>query len=131
MVTRKPEWSFAVGLLGKDDPLFDTLRKRLETLGSTVLVYRDVGSLIDALSKNEIAVVVGDHDLGGFDVADFLKLCKRTKSDTAVIIIGSGSNMDSASESARSMAHGFMKKPFDIDHMIDFIDSAFDPARLK
>lgn len=130
-MTRKPEWSFAVGLLGKDDPLLDTLRKRLETLGSTVLVYRDVGSLIDALSRNEIAVVVGDHDLGGFDVADFLKLCKRTKSDTAVIIIGSGLNMDSTSESARSMAHGFMKKPVDIDHMIDLIDSAFDSARLK
>ncbi len=127
----KPEWKFAIGLLGQDTELLGVLHKRLEILGSTVLAFKDVATLVDAISRQELAVVVADLDLGGFDLPDFLKLCKRTRSDTAVIIIGSRSDMETGFENAKAMAHGFMRKPIDIDQLIDLIDSALDPARLK
>lgn len=130
-MTRKPDWEFPIGLLSFDDHLVAKLSKRLQELGCRVLLYTKVNDLIEEISKNQIAVVVGDLDIGSIDMIDFLKLCKRTKSDTAVIMVGSRFPIDGAVENARSKAHEFVTKPFDIDQMVALIDKALNPARLR
>jgi two-component system response regulator AtoC len=83
------------------------------------------------LGQASYDVVIVDTDRLETDPADLLKTCKRTRKETAIILMGSGFDLETAFEAARLGAYQCVSKPIDVGRMVDIVDRALDGARLR
>ncbi len=128
---KKGNWAFKIGLVMSQADLLQPLATRLSGLGADVSTMSDADTAKGLLTDVGVDVLVADVDAVNTDCLDFLKSCKRTKPDTAVILIGSDFDLEVAFEAARLGAYQCMPKPIDYKRMVDVIDHALDGARLK
>lgn len=128
---KKSDWAFSIALVMSESDLLENLSARLTGLGADVSIPSDADAAVELLTGKGIDVLVADVDAIGIDCLDFLKSCKRTKPDTAVILVGSQFGLEVAFEAARLGAYQCMPKPIDAERMVDVIDHALDGARLK
>ena len=76
-------------------------------------------------------LLIVDIDELETDLSDLLKTCKRTSKETAILLVGSGIEVETAFEAARLGAYQCLSKPIELDRMLDVVDRALDGARLR
>jgi two-component system response regulator AtoC len=127
----KDDWRFAVALMGHDREVISRIEQPMRDAGCEMTETVTPAEVLDLLSHIAFDVLVADIDGAGVDYIDFLKACKRINKDTAVILIGSRFDVETAFEAARLGAYQCVTKPVDPDRMLDIVDRALDGARLK
>jgi two-component system response regulator AtoC len=127
----KDDWRFAVALMGHDDEVISRITEPLRAAGCEVTATSSPAEALDLLSHIAFDVLIGDIDGAGVEYVDFLKSCKRTNKDTAVILIAGTFDVETAFEAARLGAFQCVAKPVEADRMLDIVDRALDGARLK
>ncbi len=130
-MSKRSDWAFKIGLVMARSEISEEVAFKLSNLGSEVTPTQTAEAGINLLSDPGIDVLVADIDAIELDCLDFLKSCKRTKPDTAVILLGSAFDAEVAFEAARLGAYQCLSKPIEPDRMVDVIDHALDGARLK
>ncbi len=127
----KDDWRFAVALMGHDREVISRIAQPMREAGCEITETLTPTEALDLLSHIAFDVLVADIDGAGVDYIDFLKACKRLNKDTAVILIGSEFDVETAFEAARLGAYQCVTKPVDPERMLDIVDRALDGARLK
>ncbi len=125
----KTETDFKVAVLGED--VSRVISSSVSQLGCNLTVTDHPDQALNLLESDEIDVLITDIDSPGISYPDFLKSCKRTSKDTAVILVGSVVDVETAFEAARLGAYQCISKPIDAEKLGDVIDRALDAARLK
>jgi DNA-binding NtrC family response regulator len=122
---------FKLALMGQDQALLSQLAEALKGLGCQVSETASLDEALDLLGSISSDVLIADIDGAGMDHSDLLKSCKRVSRDTAIVLIGTGIEVDTAFEAARLGAFKCVAKPLDMGKMLDVVDRALDGARLK
>jgi len=121
---------FSVVLFGSA-ALAPEIPRALTKLGCTAKAASSVEDALKALESGNHAVLIADVDQPDVDVADFLKECKKSNRETAVILIAEDVKVEMAFEAARLGAFQCLPKPVDIDKLAESVDRGLDGARLK
>jgi DNA-binding response OmpR family regulator len=79
---------------------------------------------MDILQRHKIDLVITDLKMPGMDGIQVLKESMRINKNIAVIIITGYASLDSAIESIREGAYGYVKKPFNLDEMLILVERA-------
>ncbi|MGD9401883.1 MAG: sigma-54 dependent transcriptional regulator [bacterium] len=121
---------FSVVLFGSA-ALAPEIPRALTKLGCTAKAASSVEDALKALESGNHAVLIADVDQPDVDVADFLKECKKSNRETAVILLAEDVKVEMAFEAARLGAFQCLPKPVDIDKLAESVDRGLDGARLK
>lgn len=118
-------------LVDDDEELCELLSLRLQGKGHRVTVVHNVKGALERLGREYLDVVLLDLRLGqedGFEVLD--GIAKRSP-DVPVIVLTAHGTIDTAVESMRKGAFGFVTKPF-LDHdLLQKIGHAIESSRLR
>ena len=82
------------------------------------------------LAKAEVDVVIQDLKMPGMDGLTLLKSIRERKPKMPVIVITAFSTWDTAVQAMRMGAYGYIKKPFDTDHIRATINRALEWCTL-
>jgi two-component system response regulator AtoC len=121
---------FSVVLFGSA-ALVPEIPKALTKLGCTARAASSREDALKALETGRHAVLIADIDQPGVDYAEFLKECKKSNRETAVILLANTVDVETAFEAARLGAFQCLSKPVQTGKLADSVDRALDGARLK
>jgi DNA-binding NtrC family response regulator len=127
----KDERRFTVALMGSDHDTRSQLAQSIKSAGYDVSEAPTPDDALELLGHVTLDVLIADIDGVGVDYVDFLKFCKRVNRDTAVVLIGSEFDVETAFDAARLGAYQCIEKPIEAGKMLDLVDRALDGARLK
>ncbi|MCK5479686.1 MAG: nitrogen regulation protein NR(I) [Gammaproteobacteria bacterium] len=102
------------------------LEKALEKAGLQVVSYASADSALEAISKEEPAVVVTDIRMPGMDGLELLERINQLLPELPVIIMTAHSDLDSAVSAYKGGAFEYLPKPFDIDTAVALVNRALD-----
>ena len=102
------------------------LEKALEKAGMQVVGYATADSALDAISKQEPAVVVTDIRMPGMDGLELLERINQLFPELPVIIMTAHSDLDSAVSAYKGGAFEYLPKPFDVDAAVALVNRALD-----
>ena len=121
---------FSVVLFGTA-ALAPEIPRALTGLGCTAKAASSAEDAFKALESGRHSVLIADIDQPGIAYAEFLKECKKSNGETAVILLGDDIDVETAFEAARLGAFQCLPKPVDVDKLADSVDRGLDGARLK
>ena len=105
-----------------DDTLLKFFKIHLNKFFSRVIVVKNAQEAIDTLKDKEIDLVISDIKMPRMDGIQLMKKVKNHDPSIPVFLI-SGALLDEEQISAvDTKADGYLKKPFSIDELHDFID---------
>jgi two-component system response regulator AtoC len=122
---------FRIALTGPDKELRVGIARSLRGLGYEVSENLSLKDALRLLGQTSCDVIIVDIDRLEMNLADLLKTCKRTSKETAIILLGSDLDVETAFEAARLGAYQCVSKPIDIERLLDVVDRALDGARLR
>lgn len=131
IMTDKDKHGFRITIMDRDAAVRSEIAQSLESLGHEVFEASTEDGALDLLSSKGCDVLIADIDQADLDHVDFLKSCKRTNRDTAIILLASKVEIETAFEAARLGAYQYVAKPVESEKMLDIVDRALDGARLK
>jgi two-component system response regulator AtoC len=123
--------AFKIIITGPDKDLRSHIAGSLRELGHEISENLSPAEAVTLLSQAPYDVFIVDVDGLEMDLADLLKTCKRARKEAAIILLGSGFDVDTAFEAARLGAYQCITKPIDVGQMTDVVDRALDGARLR
>jgi len=121
---------FSVVLFGSA-ALAPEIPRALTKLGCTAKAVSSAEEAFKALETGRHAVLIADIDQPGIVYSEFLKECKKSNGETAIILLAGEVDVETAFEAARLGAFQFLPKPVEIDKLADAADRGLDGARLK
>ncbi len=121
---------FSVVLFGSA-ALAPEIPRSLARLGCVAKAVSSMEEALKTLETGRHAVLIADIDQPGVDYAEFLKECKKTSRETAVILIADTVDVETAFEAARLGAFQCLSKPVEVGKLAAGVDRALDGARLK
>ena len=122
---------FRLAVMGRDSTLRGRLAQSLKSVGHELSETLNPEETLDLLGRGLFDVLIADIDGSGLDYADLLKSCKRVSRDTAIVLIGTSFEVETAFEAARLGACKCVAKPVETRKMLDVVDRALDGARLR
>jgi DNA-binding NtrC family response regulator len=130
-MTRTGTTTFKIAVTGPDKDLRTRIARSLRGLGYEISENLSPDEVLGRLDKAAYDVVLVDVDRLEIDQADLLKTCKRTRKETAIVLLGSGVDVEAAFEAARLGAYQCVSKPIVMERLLGVIDMALDGARLR
>ncbi len=121
---------FSVVLFGSA-ALAPEIPRALTGLGCTAKAASAAEDAFKALESGRYSVLIADMDQPGIAYAEFLKECKKSNGETAVILLGSDVDVETAFEAARLGAFQCLPKPVEVDKLVEAVDRGLDGVRLK
>lgn len=121
-------WVMSKAILIVDDEqiIRNVLKRKLEqTTSYTVFTADDGIPALEIFRENQIDMVVSDLLMKDMDGIDLLRNLKQINPQVPVIIITGYGTLDDAIEAIHLGAEDFIKKPFDINEVIETIDKTF------
>ncbi len=113
-------------LLVDDETQFvDTLAERLEMRGFTAEVAYNGNDALEKVRRSAPDVVVLDLRMPGMDGFEVLKQTKKINQQVQVIILTGHGGDQEAVIAGRHGAYSFLRKPADIDTLLDSIRMAY------
>ena len=102
------------------------LEKALESAGLQVNSYASADSALDAVAREEPAVIVTDIRMPGMDGLELLERINQQFPELPVIIMTAHSDLDSAVSAYKGGAFEYLPKPFDVDTAVALVNRALD-----
>jgi DNA-binding NtrC family response regulator len=129
-MARSQKTGFSVVLFGAA-ALAPEIPRALTGLGCTAKAASSAEDAFKALESGRHSVLIADIDQPGIAFDEFLKECKKSNGETAVILLADQVDVETAFEAARLGAFQCLPKPVDIEKLADSVDRGLDGARLK
>ena len=130
-MSEKDNHGFEIAVLGPEGTTRSQMAQALAGAGHAVFEISTADEALDTLNRVGCDVLIADTDHIGIDHVDFLKSCRRTSRDAAIILLAGHVEIEMAFEAARLGASQYVAKPVEIDRVLDIVDRALDGARLK
>jgi two-component system nitrogen regulation response regulator GlnG len=102
------------------------LEKALESAGLQVNSYASADSALDAVAREEPAVIVTDIRMPGMDGLELLERINQQFPELPVIVMTAHSDLDSAVSAYKGGAFEYLPKPFDVDVAVALVNRALD-----
>ena len=115
-----------VCVIDDDSSIRWVLDKALTNAGMRVRGYDSAESALQAISKQEPAVIVTDIRMPGMDGLALLEHLDSRYPDLPVIIMTAHSDLDSAVSAYKGGAFEYLPKPFDIDDAVALVNRALE-----
>lgn len=113
-------------LVVDDDHSVSTVVKIILDDAYDVTVANSAIRALRYLSECKADLVILDINMPGVDGIDALGEIKKRHPDTVVIMLSSCASMENINKAASFGAYGFISKPFDLDSLRNYIDTAFN-----
>jgi DNA-binding NtrC family response regulator len=130
-MTRKQTAGFKVAITGLEKDTRDRIAGSLRGLGHEISENLELDEALKLLGQTSYDLLIVDIDDLEMDLPDLLKTCKRSRKETAIVLVGSGIDVETAFEAARLGAYQCLSKPIELERMLDVIDRSLDGARLR
>jgi DNA-binding NtrC family response regulator len=115
-----------------DEPsVLGALSRILERAGHSVVSARNAGEALHFVKNQEIDLIVSDFQLPGIDGIEFIKILRRDRDSTPVIMLTGFGSIDHAMDAVRAGAEDYLTKPFDPDHLVYRIEQTLKRAKLE
>ncbi|MBP6882446.1 MAG: response regulator [Candidatus Levybacteria bacterium] len=108
-------------LIEDDEGISQIILYILENAGCKVLRAVDEIGILEALDHNHISFVLMDVSLQDGDGGELTKKIKAEKTHAAVPIVLMSAHQDLKTIAQRAGAAAFLKKPFDIEDLLDLL----------
>jgi two-component system nitrogen regulation response regulator GlnG len=115
-----------VWVIDDDRSIRWVLEKALQKAGMSVVSFDSSSSALEALAREEPAVIVSDIRMPGIDGLELLERINSTSPDVPVIIMTAHSDLDSAVSAYKGGAFEYLPKPFDLDEAAALVQRALD-----
>jgi len=113
-------------IVDDEEIIRNVLRRKLEqTTSYTVLTADDGVVALDMFKRQPVDLVISDLLMKEMNGIELLRHLKRIEPGIPVIIITGYGTLDDAIEAIHLGAEDFIKKPFDINEVLDTIDKTF------
>jgi len=107
-----------IWIIDDDNSIRWVLEKALEKAGMDVASFDSGTKALQALEKEEPAVIISDIRMPGIDGLELLERIGNTYPKLPVIIMTAHSDLDSAVSAYKGGAFEYLPKPFDVDDAI-------------
>ena len=118
-------------VIDDDSSIRWVLDKALGNAGLQVAAFDSADSALQAISKQEPAVIVTDIRMPGMDGLVLLEHIHGRYPDLPVIIMTAHSDLDSAVSAYKGGAFEYLPKPFDIDEAVALVSRALELRAQK
>jgi DNA-binding NtrC family response regulator len=105
-----------------DDTLLKFFKIHLNKFFSRVIVVRNAQEAFNTLKEKEIDLVISDIKMPRMDGIQLMKKVKNHDPSIPVFLVSGALLSDIQKTAVDTKADGFLKKPFSIDELHDFID---------
>ena len=105
-----------------DSTLLKFFKIHLNKFFSKVLVVKNAKEAINTIKEKEIDLVISDISMSRMDGIQLMKKIQRFDPSIPVFLISGALLSDDQREEINTNADGFLKKPFSIDELHDFIN---------
>ncbi len=105
-----------------DDTLLKFFKIHLNKFFSRVLVVHSASDAMDALKEKEIDLVISDIRMPKVDGLQLMKKIKNFDPTIPVFLISGALLDDDQKETVGEKADGYLKKPFTIEELLDYVD---------
>jgi DNA-binding response OmpR family regulator len=117
-------------LVDDDQDVLDFLQMLLAVEGLSTVQASEAGSALQALSDDEVGLVLLDVAMPG---VDGLQLCRQIKAssktkDLPVMVLSARPGQGVEDEAMAAGAETFVRKPFDNDQLLSLIRARLGPA---
>ncbi len=129
-MAKKSKSGFSVILFGTS-ALAPEIPRALTRLGCTAKAASSPEDSLRCLESGRHDVLIADIDQPGMAYSEFLKDCKKSNREAAVILLAGTVDVETAFEAARLGAFQCLPKPVNIGRLANTVDRALDGARLK
>ncbi|MFH1052300.1 MAG: response regulator [bacterium] len=121
-----------IQLLIVDDEadFLDTIASRMEMRGFDVTKAYNGNQALEAVKMKKYDIALLDLKMPGIDGFEVLKVLKKEHKYIEVIILTAHGSVESAFDTSKLGAYGFLTKPYDFDELINTIKDAYE-LRLK
>jgi two-component system NtrC family response regulator len=121
-----------IKLLIVDDEIkfLDSIAQRLELRDFDVTKASSGAEAIEAAKTGKFDLALLDLKMPGMDGIQVLEKLKKDHKYIEVIILTGHGSLDSAVESTKLGAFGYLPKPYELDHLIDTLKQAYE-ARMR
>ena len=105
-----------------DNTLLKFFKIHLNKFFSRVLVVKNAKEAIATLKEKEIDLVISDIRMSRMDGIQLMKKIRRFDPTIPVFLVSGALLSDDQKEEVDTKADGFLRKPFSIDELHEFID---------
>jgi len=117
-------------LVDDDQDVLDFLQMLLAVEGLTTVQASEAGTALQALSDDEVGLVLLDVAMPG---VDGLQLCRQIKAsprtkDLPVMVLSARPGQGVEDEAMAAGAETFVRKPFDNDQLLNLIRARLGPS---
>ena len=113
-------------VIDDDSSIRWVLDKALGNAGLQVKGFDSADSALQAISKQEPAVIITDIRMPGMDGLELLERIQTQHPDIPVIIMTAHSDLDSAISAYKGGAFEYLPKPFDVDEAVSLVSRALE-----
>ncbi len=108
------------------------LAREISDRGHEVVVAADSAQAMEEIGRGDFDVVLTDVRMPGMDGMGLTEWIKRTRPDTAVIVMTGYGSLETANRAVSLGAFDYLQKPFrDIDMVTSSIDRAIQKRRVE
>ncbi|VAW68921.1 Response regulator of zinc sigma-54-dependent two-component system [hydrothermal vent metagenome] len=115
-----------------DDPTAGDLFRRFTREKSySIHIFKEPLSALNDIRKNGSALVITDLSMPGMSGLDLLEAIRQTDIELPVVMITGFSTEDNAIKALRLGATDFIKKPYDIEKLLQQVDEVLEATAVR
>ncbi len=117
-------------IVDDDETLLKFFKIHLNKFFSRVIVVKNAKEASDTLKSKEIDLVLSDIRMPKVDGLQLLKKIRRYDATIPVFLISGALLTDEQQEEVSEFADGFLRKPFTVDEIQDFINAGMNRREI-
>ncbi|MDH5483920.1 MAG: sigma-54 dependent transcriptional regulator [Gammaproteobacteria bacterium] len=115
-----------------DDPMAgDLFRRFSRDRDYTVKIFREPVVALDDIREHGSQLIITDLSMPGMSGLELLECIRQSDLEVPVIMITGFSTEDNAIKALRLGAADFLKKPFDMDELLELVDTTLAKAQQR
>jgi len=122
--------SYKILVIDDEEIIRFAFKNHLSKEGYKVIVAKDYPSALQAISDNNLDLIIADIILGSHTGIDILRKVKELKLTCPVVMITGEPNMTTALEALRLGSFDYIPKPFNKDKLLHVTQKALNYKRL-
>jgi DNA-binding NtrC family response regulator len=118
-------------IVDDEEAFLEATRKRLEARGFNVFCANRGEKALELAKKQPIDIALVDLKMPGISGEETLRALKKEHKWMEVVILTGHGSIDSAVETTRDGAYGYLQKPCELDHLLKVLADAYKKRVMK
>jgi DNA-binding NtrC family response regulator len=112
-------------IVDDEEAFLESMRKRLEVRGFSVICVNRGEKALEAAKKQPVDIAVVDLKMPGISGEETLRALKQEHTWLEVVILTGRGSVESALETTREGAYGYLEKPCELDRLLEVLTEAY------